>query len=131
MDNRIFNVNGSGTDMLRKTLELVFLQDGRSTTCKAWKQTIEHGLILYWSETASGGNPLPSAMSAEQCVTLVEGWLADEFALDVERSRLCEDAGHDGHNTDGWQVYCEDMGRIDDNPYAICAIKPASMWHGK
>lgn len=130
MDNRIFNVNGSGTDMLRKTLALAFMQEGARTTCKAWRQSEEHGLILLWS-APEGSNHLPAPLYSDQCVDLVENWLKGDFAKSVQLSDFCENLDHDGSNSDGWQVYCENWGHVGDEHYSICAIKPAFMWHGK
>lgn len=131
MDNRIFNVNGQGRDMLKKTLELAFLQQGDNTTCKGWRQTKDHGLILLWSDSREKANPLPAPMTADECVPMIEKWLETDFAKSVSLSRFCEDSDHDGSNSEGWQVYCEDWGHVDHDCYAICAIKPAFMWHGK
>ena len=131
MDNRIFNVNGSGSEMLRKALELAFMQEGDNTTCTAWRETKEHGLILLWAKASDNANPLPAPLSASQCVDVVETWLQGDFAQTVELSDFCEDHDHDGSNSDGWQVYCEDWGHVGDEHYAICAIKPAFMWNGK
>lgn len=130
MDNRIFNVNGEGRDMLHKALELVFQQEGKNTTCRAWKQTKEHGLILLWSDS-SDANAFPAPLSAEECVPMIEKWLASDFAKTVELSRFCDNADHDGDNGKGWQVYCEDWGHVGGDHYAICGIKPAYMWYGK
>lgn len=131
MDNRIFNVNGSSEKMLQKTLDLVFAQEGDNTTCKAWKATKEHGLILLWSDSPKGCTPFPAPMSAIECAPIVSQWLKGDFAKSVDLSDFCEDMDHDGSNSDGWQVYCENWGHVGDEHQAICAIKPAFMWHGK
>lgn len=131
MDNRIFNVNGRGTDMLQKALELAFIQNGRNTTCNAWKQTKENGLILLWSSSSKDAVPLPSPLSHEQCIPLIEGWLNGDFSKSVQLSEFCEDHSHDGENRKGWQMYCENWGHVGGEHYAICAIKPAYMWYGK
>lgn len=131
MDNRVFNVNGNGSKGLLAALELVFLQDGSNTTCKGWKETKEHGLILYWLDKRDNNTSLPVPMNAQQCIHFVEAWLETDFAKTVELSDWCEDADHDGHNSEGWQVYCENWGKVGGSDYAICAIKPAFCWHGK
>jgi len=130
MDNRLFNVNGSGEEMLKKTLELVFSQEGDRTTCASWFESKEKGLVLLWCK-GKGNNDLPSNLNAEESLLMVLSWLKGEFAKTVELSPWCEDMDHDGHNTKGWQVYCEDWGHVGNNHYAICAIKPAYMWLGK
>ncbi|MBL4800193.1 MAG: hypothetical protein JKY50_22585 [Oleispira sp.] len=130
MDNRVFNVNGKGTDMLLQALKLVFSQEGQRTTCSSWAESKEHGLILTWCK-GEGDHDLPSDMDASSCLSFVSSWLASDFAKDVVPSEWCGDTDHDGHNSEGWQVYCEGWGHVGGNHYAICAIKPAYMWHGK
>lgn len=131
MDNRIFNVNGRGVDMLKKALELAFMQEGQNTTCKAWKQTEKHGLILLWTDSVEGASDLPAGLDPSECALLVDKWLKSDFAKTVELSDFCDDQDHDGDNDKGWQVYCEDWGHVDNEHYAICAIKPAYLWMGK
>jgi len=132
MDNRVFNVNGSGTDLLLMALKLAFSQEGYGEkTAVSWAQTEEHGLILCWTE-GEELNSLPASLSAEQCLPMVETWLKSEFANCVQMSKWCGNADHDGHNSDGWQVYVENWGHVGVAGYrAICGIKPAYMWHGK
>ena len=85
MDNRIFNVNGAGEQMLLDTLKLVFTQEGDNTTCKAWKQTDEHGLLLlWWHEDRDKTNPFPAPMTAEQCLPFVTAWLKSDAAKKVK-----------------------------------------------
>lgn len=131
MDNRIFNVNGTGLELLQKTLELVFMQEGSSTTCKAWKSTEEHGLILLWSSSSKDCTPFPVPLDAGQCASMADHWLKTVFDDSVKMSHFCEDIDHDGSNEEGWQVYCESWGHVGGEHAAICGIKPAYMWHGK
>lgn len=130
MDNRIFNVNGSGKEMLAAALDLAFKQDSYSKTCSAFSETKDSGLILLWCK-GQGQNDLPADLDSAACVDFVLKWLVSDFAKEVKLSKWCENHDHDGHNSDGWQVYCEDWGHVGGNHYSICAIKPAFMWHGK
>lgn len=130
MDNRIFNVNGEGSEMLRKALQLAFMQEGRRTTCQAWAQSEDHGLVLMWCK-GKGHNDLPCEMTAEQIVPMVEQWLDGEFAKRVTPGKWCDNRDHDGDNSIGWQVYCEEWGHVGASHYAICGIRPAYLWHGK
>jgi hypothetical protein len=131
MDNRLFNVNGKGDEMLLKALQLAFLQFSDRCGVKAWEQSKEHGLVLCWSSNTHNVIPTPGELTAEQALPMVKSWLASDFAKTVELSDWCSDADHDGHNSIGWQVYCGDWGHVGGQHYAICAIKPAYMWHGK
>lgn len=131
MDNRVFNVNGSGDEMLLKALELVFLQDSENCKCTGWFETKENGLVLCWSSSSKNINPIPGKMTAKDCIPFVKSWLDSEFSAEVNLSDWCGNCDHDGHNSIGWQVYCEDWGHVANEFSAICGIKPAYMWHGK
>ncbi len=130
MDNRVFNVNGRGDDMLLKALDLAFVQYGDSK-CVGWRQNDSAGLILCWSASHGGVTPFPSPLNAEQCTPVVDTWLKSDFAKSVKPGERCEDYDHDGHNSKGWQVYIEGWGHVGNEQYAICAIRPAYLWHGK
>jgi len=128
-DNRLFNVNGKGIELLTKTLELAFLQADFGS-CASWEESKEHGLILSWSPSGAK-NKFPAELSAEEITPIVINWLNSDFAKEVELSDWCGDADHDGNNGSGWQVYVENWGHVGDSHYAICAIKLAFLWYGK
>ena len=131
MNNRIFNVNGTGDDLLLKTLELALMQEwGKPKTLDAWKIDKEKGLILYW-HTVENTNPFPSPLNAQQLLPVVSGFLASEEAKQIICNKWDADCQHDGSNSLGWRVYCEDWGHIGRDHYAFIAIKPAYMWYGK
>jgi len=133
MDNRIFNVNGSGEKMLLDALNLVFLQEGENCKIEGWSESKEHGLILHWYAPDSNTeiSLFPTPLTSADCLPIVLQWLAGDFADTVELSQWCNDFDHDGSNSKGWQVYCGDWGHVGNNHGAVCAIKPAFMWHGK
>jgi hypothetical protein len=133
MDNRIFNVNGSDSKYLQATLNLAF---GHSWgyKCKAWAEDEKSGLILLWADAdKDSGFKFPVAMSADEVFPLVNTWLRGEFAKKVLTNADGWDGNcdHDGHNSVGWRVYVGDWGHVNNSPYAICAIKPVYLWHGK
>lgn len=130
MDNRVFNVNGSGKQQLLKTLELCFEQEGTNTKAKAYKINKKHGMILYWHKDKNTIG-LPAAMTPNALLEMIWEWLKSEEADTIELPDWDEDLDHDGHNRKGWRVYCEGWGYVDDSSYAICAVKPAYMWIGK
>ena len=129
MDNRVFNVNGKTNDALLAALELAFSQAG--SKCKGWKAT-EKGLILMWYVDGTT-TPLPTkeGMTASEILPMVLSWMKSDAAKEVEMTGWDANADHDGHNTVGWRVYCEDWGHVGGNSAVICAVKPAFMWHGK
>ena len=130
MDNRVFNVNGRGDEMLLDVLRLVFKQAGQNTRCAAWIQAKEHGLILLWHKTENS-HGFPTPLKPESCLKFVSEWLASDQVKQVARVGWDADYDGDASNADGWRVYCEDWGHVADNHYAICAITPAAMWLGK
>lgn len=130
MDNRLFNVNGRGDEMLLATLNLVFAQDGSILTCKSWKFTPEHGLILAWYHDKDF-NAFPAALTAEQCLPFVSAWLKSDDAKTVKLGEWEGKIDHDGSDDAGWRVYCEDWGYVAGYHQAICAVKPCVLWYGK
>jgi hypothetical protein len=136
MDNRVFNVNGSGLEMLTATLELAFHQEGENTKAKGYLFDPQHGLILLWYLDQRNDDPQPHKflvpLSAELAAPMVFEWLQSEEAKKMKSiDRWDEDTNHDGHNTCGWRVYCEKWGHVGKYRNTIVAITPAFMWHGK
>lgn len=131
MDNRIFNVNGKGADLLARTLQLAFAQNGNNTYCRAWSFSNGHGLILHWHEDSPRITSMPAPLNATEVLPFVTAWLAGEMSKTVTLSKWENDQQHDGHNSEGWRVYCEDWGHVDGHSSAICAIKRVFLWHGK
>lgn len=131
MDNRVFNINGHGNELLEKVLELAFHGDYSTFQCESWRQTKEHGLILYRSARDSDYNHLPAPLKAKECLPMVAAWLECSFAKTVVSDHACRKIDFDGSLKSGWQVYLEANGTIDNNYSAICAIRPAFLWYGK
>ena len=131
MDNRIFKVNGSGDLMLATALSLAFQQEGIRTTCSAYSSSKENGLTLHWTDSDKESVKLPSPLDSEQCLPIVKAWLESEESEDVVSGAFEGDCDHDGHNSMGWIVYCEDWGHVGGKWSAICGIKRCYMWHGK
>lgn len=137
MDNRIFNVNGTGKDELGRILFAAFAQCSSCALAAAYRVTPKHGLILYQYHTddkrESGKEFIrfPAKLGAEAALSVVWQWLESGPVPSKELSHWDLDADHDGSNSIGWRVYCEDWGHVDNDWGAICAITPAFMWHGK
>lgn len=132
MDNRIFNVNGrldrDGELLLRDTLALAFAIAKKKAI--AWRKSQKHGLILDWSDCASGASRFPALADADTVLPFALQWLKSDEAKEVELDSWDRDAGHDGHNGPGWRVYCNDWGHVE-GWQAIVAVKPTFMWYGK
>jgi hypothetical protein len=135
MDNRIFNVNGEGDELLAKTLELAFIHGnhGMARTAEGWSFTKKHGLILHWTimDNPKDVHKFPGQLSAEDCLPFVKAWLKSADAKTVEKIGEDSDYDHDGSNHLGWRVFCESWGHVNSDWSAFIAIKPAYMWYGK
>lgn len=129
-DNRVFNANGEGDKGLRLALELAFLQQSDNASVSGWSQSKEHGLVLYWT-TGDGIIPFTHDLSLDEVFPIVKGWLNSEYAKDLKLDGWDADNEHDGHNSTGWRVYCEDWGHVGGSSYSICAIKRIFVWVGK
>jgi hypothetical protein len=129
MDNRVFNINGEGDEMLKRVIKLAFEQSGFDE-CVAWWESNKYGLVLLW-HTSENSFPMPSPLDAEQSAIMASAWLNGKFARNVELDDWDADMDHDGDNGMGWRVYCEDWGHVGHDSRAIVAIKPAFMWYGK
>lgn len=135
MDNRVFNVNGDGKEMLEATLMLAFQQAGHKSKAVSWRVT-KKGLILRWfrvnPESDGGGNFL-TPLKPKAAADLVWEWLQSEEGNPehFEMTDWDADEDHDGSNSLGWRVYVDGWGHVSDDFYTICAIKPAYLWHGK
>lgn len=125
--NKVFNVNGMGSEGLLMAMQLVFLQSGHGG-CSSWKQTKEHGLVLCWTNAAKESHPFPADLTPEDLLPIVEKWLKSDFAKEVEFGENC---GMYENGSMGWQVFCEMWGHVGDEHYSICAIRPAFCWIGK
>jgi hypothetical protein len=125
VDNRVFNINGHGNELLEKVLELAFHGDFSTYKCESWQQTKEDGLILYRSSGERNYNHLPAPLSAKECLPMVVAWLDGAFAKTVVPDHRCRKIDFDGSLKVGWEVH------LDSNYLVICAIRPAFLWYGK
>jgi hypothetical protein len=78
-------------------------------------------LILMWGGDA--GMPLLMPAGPEVIAPTIREWLGSQ---DYKN-----EPDHDGDNSKGWRIYNGPWGHIDDHRYAICAIEPAWLMHGK
>jgi len=130
-DNRIFNVNGSGLENLVAALDLVFNMTGNLPI--AWKHDKDYGMILYWTKCDTEDIiPFPSALSAAEIAPIILKYLSSDMGKEVKLlSKWDINCNHDGDNTLGWRVYCDDWGHVNNQWKAFIAITPAYIWHGK
>ena len=131
-DNRQFNVNGCGLDFLRKTLELAFIQ--RGSKASHWSISKTSGFVLHWCKSDATNidySKFPSDINFPIAADIIWEWLNTKEAKETELKDWDCNADHDGDNTLGWRVFCEDWGHVDGGWSAICAVKPAYLWHGK
>lgn len=141
MDNRVFNVNGRGLDMLEEALKLAFFQDGfsgDSETAVGWTFNPDKGLVLLSSIPDSVNDVskyvrFPVEMSADEVAPIVYKWLESNEAKNMKLSgwdAYCRD--EEVENESGWRVFIEDWGHIEGvSGSPICAITPSANWLGK
>ena len=138
MDNKIFNVNGIGKEMLLMTISLALNNHGfdfenKRPLAKAWKVHPQKGFILMWGigSNDKSATQFPVPFADKMTTDVVWDWLQTDEAKNIPLDGWDANAEHDGSNSLGWRVYCEDWGKVDGEDYAIVAIKPAYMWYGK
>lgn len=138
MDNRVFNVNGKGREMLADTLRLALFQQGgcwpsdKERKAVGYRVHPQKGLILLWTIRPEKGDlKFIAPLGPEALAEMITEWLNTEEAAAIPLTSWDADCDHDGHNSKGWRVYCEDWGHVDREWGAICAVTPAFMWHGK
>ena len=135
-DNRIFNVNGVSKDFFMEALDLAIRQSGYKPT--SWSIHHTKGFVLHWApldNTFSNSNytPFPSHLSSKSIGNIIWEWMHEETQIKIHLdSEWDVDTDHDGDNGDGWRIYCEDWGNIDEcGDYAFIAILPVYIWYGK
>lgn len=142
MDNKIFNVNGRSQEMLRRTLNLLFENQGFDTdggkqpfkprTVDGWYVDRNKGIVLVWLCDNLKHQQLPVPLSADAITPIIWAWLHSEDAKKINLEEWDSDIDDTDVSTDlGWRVYLEDWGRIGSDDYSICAIKPCYLWYGK
>lgn len=133
-DNRVFNVNGEGDEMLLATLQLAFNLAGyenKPATCQAWHFDPAHGIILFTCRE-DGSIELTAELTAEEILPLISKWLTTpKAALSAGKDKWDIDFDHDGHNKLGWRIYVDDWGKVGQFHNVICAIRPVFIWYGK
>ena len=139
MDNRIFNVNGSGLEALKAAIHLAIIHEGRTETknqINAWMIMPEKGLVFFSYGAPKGSNQFITAISSAQAAEMAFNWLQDPDKMKEIYDKLSwegwdDNLDHDGNNSRGWRVYVEEWGHIGNHYGTVCAIRPTYLWHGK
>lgn len=134
MDNRIFNVNGDGQQLLEQALTLACAQEYWKTpsTIKAWEMHPDHGLILCKWPRNDQANKLIAPLSGAEITPMVWAWLQTEEAKKIPCTGWDAEYTGDGDTRLGWRVYVGDWGHVGSfHGGVVCAVKPAWMWYGK
>jgi hypothetical protein len=143
MDNNQFNINGRGTVMLEAAIKLALMQrdcytseptfDQRPLTAAGYMIHPKKGLVLLWHVDSTNSTHVKflTPHTADMIAKLAIVWLSSPEAKNIELDGWDCNTDHDGHNSLGWRVYCEDWGRVAGQYEAIVAIKPAYIWYGK
>lgn len=130
-ENRQFTVNGEmdNSDMFWATIALIHNQAGHTSV--GYRIDPEIGMVLYWHKESESVLPFPFGNSNEQVSEFVWLWLKSRPKLTSKPDRWEGYVLHDGHDEEGWKVYCEDWGHVGESPYAFAAVKPIICWYRK
>lgn len=132
-DNRVFDVNGQSLETLRLAFQLAYAQDW-DAKAKAWKYDPEFGIIFFWHHV-EGTHPFPVPLTADESADIAFAWLNSDEAKTFDiKSYWHKDADHDGSNSKGWRAYVNDWGHVGNSSaghYALLAVHPSYLWHGK
>lgn len=126
-DNRKFDVNGRGPEMLKLALELVLNQTGMQV--RSWKKDLYKGLVLYWLEDMDDAQKFITPPSIDTLANMVWDWIRSDEQYDIKLEKdEVEFPSDAGSNTRGWRVYYD---RENGGFYQVITIKPINLWHSK
>lgn len=131
MDNKLLDINGQSKELLAKALEIAFAQEGgKLQKVVAFIKSPTHGLILCWAKD-SESIPLISPLTHSEILDMVWAYLQTDEAKEVHKEDWEVDPNDgDVSITDGWRIYTEEWGHVNNNQFAICAIKHVYLWWG-
>jgi hypothetical protein len=138
-DNKLFNINGKGKEMLDVTLQLAIYQHWgalksaiREMTFTGWRFDSQAGLVLTTYDTPRKDyNVFVTPLTTEQTAEFVINQIARPEYKDIPLGHWEDDCDHDGHNSHGWRAYMGDWGQIGSDWHSLLAVKPVYLWHGK
>lgn len=138
MDNRVFDFIGRTDEQLLMALELAMLNEyGESISAKGWMIDQKKGLILFEYLGESKSTAFPSPLGAEELFPLIKKYLSQESTWqNTDFSEFEVDLEHDGDNEEGFRIYTENFGGIQNSNKikysgSFLAIKPCYCWYGK
>lgn len=140
MDNRVFDINGKGQDGLTKVLDLAMWHRSgcykfdKPETAEGYTIDPAVGLILLSNVDEKNilHHKFIAPLNAEALAGMVMAWLNTDEAKAIPPQKWDDDCDHDGHNSQGWRVFCGGWGHTGTaNWRAIVGIRPVFLWHGK
>lgn len=134
MDNQVFNVKGEGKELLKAALHLAFEAMGEANA-EGYCLDEKKGLMLYWADKSSTQRtvvPFITPLTADQLYPQVVAFLESDFANKMKLEGW-DAATNDSEVGDhqGWRIYTEEWGEVDDDDYAFLAVTPSYCWYGK
>lgn len=88
-------------------------------------------LLMYVDERNKNHNKFIAPLGADSLASMITEWLQTDEAKAIPPQRWDNDCDHDGSNSLGWRVFCEDWGHVGGEHGAIVGIRPVFLWHGK
>lgn len=136
MDNKLLNLNGKINTQLEQALRYALTDEyGSFQSPSHYELTCDKGLILYWGKSNYAKDNIikfPFKQSFELTLQFCKAFLSDDDTWSQSTFNQWEKAiDLDGSLSKGFRIYTEDWGQVNNNDYAICAIKPCWLWYGK
>lgn len=114
-DNRILNINGYGKKMLKDAIKIACSKGNKfETKIEASIFDLNSGLILLWTP-CEAATKFEKPLSSNEMTEIAFKWLSSEEAMKMKFEGWDSDADHDGSNSIGWRVYCEDWGHVAES----------------
>lgn len=100
-------------------------RSGPASISKKLTPLFEDGYLcmIFYSYPDKDTISLPYHMGVKECADLAWGWL--------QRQDYGPEPDHDGSNREGWTVFNESWGHVDNSHAAIGAVSPQWIWYGK
>lgn len=145
MDNFHIDILAEGEETLLEALVIAFRHNAPGGTATHWASldTKFEGvewherdkpgptrptLVFYWSDPSlKEATEILMYVKPREAATMVIAWM-DTL---VKKDKFPPQPDHDGSNSRGFRVFCEQWGHVNDNHYAIVAVQPTWAMYGK
>lgn len=145
MDNFHIDILAEGDETLLEALAIAFRHNAPGGKATHWAGfdmkfkgvewysrdrpgTKRPTLVFYWIDPKlDDATPFPAPIKPKEAVAMVGVWMEGL----KEGNRFPQEPDHDGSNGEGYRIFCEQWGHVNDNHYAIVAVQPTWAMYGK